>query len=38
MQEFTKPITWILAVALGIGGAFAVYKEKAKSSKTMLAS
>ena len=30
MEEFTKPFTWILAVALGAGGAFMAYKEKPK--------
>ena len=30
MQEFTKPFTWIVSVALGVGAAFVTYKEKNK--------
>jgi hypothetical protein len=30
MEEFTKPFTWILAVALGACGAYMTYKEKPK--------
>ena len=30
MQEFTKPFTWIVAVALGVGAAFVANKEKIK--------
>ena len=30
MEEFTKPFTWILAVALGACGAYMTYREKPK--------